>query len=391
MRLLIVPILIIFLINIGIDAYIVHVLHSLKHRWLRNIYATMSVLLSALLITAICLPNRTIDDSGLVGIMWMLFTYIAFYIPKYFFVIARLITLLIRQRNRWASLIIPAAIALWIFATMWWGALVTRTDTQIRDVELKYANLPDSFKGYKAVQISDIHLGSYGNDTTYISQLVDEINSINPDIVFFTGDIVNRHSVEIKPFVSVFKRLKAKDGVFSILGNHDYGDYYTWPSPEAKEENMQELYRSQEEMGWTLLNNSHAIIHNGNDSIVVIGVENWGDAPFPVYGDLKKAYPELNDNNFKILLTHNPAHWRAEVVNKTNIDLSLCGHTHAMQIELDLFGCRISPAVWRYKDWGGLYMEGKQAMYVNIGIGEVALPMRIGATPEITVITFNKY
>ncbi|MGM9829794.1 MAG: metallophosphoesterase, partial [Muribaculaceae bacterium] len=245
----------------------------------------MSVLLSALLITAICLPNRTIDDSGLVGIMWMLFTYIAFYIPKYFFVIARLIALLIRQRNRWASLIIPAAIALWIFATMWWGALVTRTDTQIRDVELKYANLPDSFKGYKAVQISDIHLGSYGNDTTYISQLVDEINSINPDIVFFTGDIVNRHSVELKPFVPVFKRLKAKDGVFSILGNHDYGDYYTWPSPEAKEENMQELYRSQEEMGWTLLNNSQAIIHNGNDSIVVIGVENWGDAPFPVYGD----------------------------------------------------------------------------------------------------------
>ena len=105
---------------------------------------------------------------------------------------------------------------------------------------------------------------------------------------------------------------------------------------------------------------------------------------------MKKAYPELNDNNFKILLTHNRAHWRAEVVNKTNIDLSLCGHTHAMQIELDLFGCRISPAVWRYKDWGGLYMEGKQAMYVNIGIGEVALPMRIGATPEITVITFNK-
>ncbi|MGN0206945.1 MAG: metallophosphoesterase, partial [Muribaculaceae bacterium] len=350
----------------------------------------MSVLLSALLITAICLPNRTIDDSGLVGIMWMLFTYIAFYIPKYFFVIARLIALLFRLRNRWASLIIPTAIALWIFATMWWGAFVTRTDTQTRDVELKYANLPDSFTGYKAVQISDIHLGSYGNDTTYISQLVDEINAINPDIVFFTGDIVNRHSVELKSFVPVLKRLKAKDGIFSILCNHDYGDYYTWESPRAKEDNMQELYRYQEEMGWTLLNNSHSIIHNGNDSIVVIGVENWGDAPFPVYGDLKKAYPETNDNNFKILLTHNPAHWRAEVVNKTNIDLSLCGHTHAMQIELDLFGCRISPAVWRYKDWGGLYREGKQAMYVNIGIGEVALPMRIGATPEITVITFNK-
>ena len=207
----------------------------------------------------------------------------------------------------------------------------------------------------------------------------------------FTGDIVNRRSNELLPHTGALSRITARDGVYSILGNHDYGDYCEWPSAKAKQDNMNLLRSLQKGMGWKLLLNETEWLRRGGDSIAIIGVENIGDPPFHTYGDLAISYPgNLGDTTTKILLSHNPMHWVNDISGHTdkNIALTLAGHTHAMQMEL--FGW--SPAEWRYPTWGGLYTdpEGRQNLYVNIGIGAVGMPMRIGATPEITTITLRK-
>jgi len=293
-----------------------------------------------------------------------------------------------KERLSWLS-VAGGFFAILTFLLIWWGALVGRYRIQVNEVEISVANLPDSFDGYKIVQFSDIHVGTFGSDTAFVKQLVDRINAENGDLIVFTGDIVNRKTDELLPFVSVFSELEAPDGVISILGNHDYGDYSDWPDSVSKAENMSMLYDLNKKMGWNLLSNSHEYIYNGTDSIAIIGVENVGDPPFKIYGSLKNSYPDLHDSVVKILLTHNPAHWSQEVDGSDkNIALTLSGHTHAMQMEL--FG--VSPAVFRYKTWGGLYNDenNRHQLYVNIGTGTVGLPMRLGATPEITVFTLRK-
>ncbi|MDD2962124.1 MAG: metallophosphoesterase [Muribaculaceae bacterium] len=338
---------------------------------------------------AILIPRRSTSNDGLLLIMWMLFSYLTIYIPKYLYAIIITISKLFKSHRYYATNCIGLIISALVFVMLWWGALITRNSIETREVELNYSNLPKAFDNYKIVQFSDLHLGTFGNDTTFVSDVVNTINSLEPDLVVFTGDIVNRQSIELNPFTSVLSRIKARDGVFSILGNHDYGDYMDWPSQSAKTDNDRLLFNLQEKMGWKMLNNKHHLICHNSDTIVLIGVENWGDPPFKTYGDLLKAYLDLKDNHFKILLSHNSAHWRAEITDKTNIDLMLAGHTHAMQTEIDFFGYRISPAKFRYNEWGGLYNNNNQKLYVNIGLGEVAIPMRIGATPEITLITLK--
>jgi hypothetical protein len=215
------------------------------------------------------------------------------------------------------------------------------------------------------------------------------VNALKPDLILFTGDIVNRNTAELKPFVKVLSRLHAKQGVYSILGNHDYGDYEDWSSSKEKAENMQLLKDLQAKMGWTMLNNAHQALTVGSDTIMLIGVENIGDAPFPTYGNLAEAYPNVGDKHFKILMSHNPAHWTSAIKDNENcnIALTLAGHTHAMQIEA--FG--VSPAYFRYRTWGGMYNdELNHRLYVNIGIGTVGFPARIGATPEITHFTLKR-
>lgn len=393
MRMQWIPLIIALIINLAADYYIyIRLAKAFKPRWIKLTHCILSALLLLYIIIAVALPRRTIDNSGLVTIMWMLCSYFTFYVPKYIAIITywicRIPLLVKKHKSK-----IPAAIAtvagIFTFVSMWWGLLVTRYDYEIKEVTLEFDNLPESFNGYRIVQFSDLHLGSYAEDTTYVSRLVDAINGLHSDIIFFTGDIVNRQTDEAEPFVPVLRRLHAHDGVFSILGNHDYGDYKEWESAEAKAENNRYMARIQDEMGWNLMNNCDTVITRGNDSITVIGVENWGEPPFSQYGKLSLAHQGLNDDKFKILLSHNPRHWRGEVLTRSNIDLMLSGHTHAMQIEIDLFGLRLSPAAWIYPEWGGIYKEGKQVLYVNIGIGEVAMPMRIGATPEITVITLK--
>lgn len=394
MRLQMIPILLAIIINAGIDALILFYLRkALKPKWVQIIHLVASFLLMTLIIVAIALPRRSIDNDGLCAIMWMLFSYFSFYIPKYLALIAHAFMWgggLIRKKTPKYSGIIASAIAVITFIAMWWGALITSKSVEVKRVEMEFANLPVQFDGYTIAQFSDFHLGSYGSDTSYPALVVDSINQLKPDLIVFTGDLVNRCTDEAEPFASTLSRLRAADGVLSILGNHDYGDYMEWDSPEAREVNNARLCELQRKMCWTLLNNADTLITRGENKICVIGVENWGEPPFPKYGKLSKAHHSLNDSDFKILLSHNPRHWRGEVIPKSNIDLMLAGHTHAMQIELGFFGIRLSPSAWRYDEWGGIYEQDSQKLYVNIGLGEVAIPMRVGATPEITLITLKR-
>lgn len=393
MRLPVVLLISLMAIQLLIDSY----LYIICRKRSRKTNATKHMLWQGVffliyIIAVICLPKRGNDDTMLAVSMWMLFVYLTVYAGKLTFIVFDLVASLPRlwhgRRWRWMS-IAGAVCALTVAGTMWWGALVNRRNIQVKEVEIEVENLPQSFHGYRIAQISDLHVGTWGNDTTFVKALANSVNALSPDIIFFTGDIVNRHSTELQPFVQSLGTLSAKDGVVSILGNHDYGDYMDWPSDAEKETNMELLMDLQIEMGWELLTNSSLTIYgqSAQDSLVVIGVENWGDPPFPTYGNLPEAYPTPGDSAVKILLTHNPAHWDREIapVDSLNIALTLSGHTHAMQASAGHF----SPAVWRYKHWGGKYdsPDGRRPLYVNIGAGCVGIPMRLGATPEITVFT----
>lgn len=394
MRLPIVILLILLAVNSLVDLYI---WRGLRRRaaspLFSRIYAWSWGLLSVLWGVIFLMPSRGGSDRDLDTLMWLLVIYMSVYIPKYFFVLfdlaARLPELWHRQRIKPISMI-GFILAVAVFAAIWWGTLVNRYRTCVVDETVFIPDLPAAFEGYRIVQFSDFHVGTYGRDTTFVSKVVSEINDLHPDMIVFTGDIVSRRTSELLPFTGTLSHLQAPDGVYSILGNHDYGDYYNWKTPEAKECNMTQMYELQNRMGWRLLNNDHAVISRDNDSIVLIGVENIGDPPFPVYGDLAKAYPTVGDDLVKILLTHNPAHWDAEIADRPdiNIALSLSGHTHAMQMSM----LGKSPAVMRYRRWGGHYLDkdGSHQLYVNIGVGTVGIPMRIGATPEITLLTLRR-
>lgn len=400
MRLQLIPILSVLVFNGIIDGYIYYAVRKRCNGphapfW-RHTVLWSSIAFALALILVICLPKRNGSDGQLRTIMWMLFTYMSVYLPKIIYVVIDLLSripeLFKRHRLKWLGRA-GAGIGLFVFAAMWWGALITSRSTNINRVEISIENLPEEFDGFTIAQFSDFHTGTYGSDTSFVSRVVEDINALHPDLIAFTGDVVNRRSSELIPHASVLSGLKAQQGVYSILGNHDYGDYMDWPSPEAKKENLELLKDLQASMGWKMLNNSSAAIRlkENGDSIMLIGVENVGDPPFHTYGDLDAAYPgDLDDPNVKILLSHNPAHWNDDIKNSPdkNIALTLSGHTHAMQIEV--FGA--SPAVWRYPTWGGLYSDDDDAhkLYVNIGLGEVGFPARIGATPEITLLTLRR-
>lgn len=385
--------MIIFIILNGVvDYYLFKVIKKrISQPIYAKVYAWLSLAIAIAFIVTISLPRRTGSDDSLSFIMWMLFSYFSIYIPKYIFIICDFIAKIpcLKKKARWSYVSKSGAVfGVIAFCLMWWGALINRFNIDVNEVDVPIQSLPASFDGYRIAQISDLHVGTYGDDTTYIAELVETINDLNVDAVVFTGDIVNRNSAELLPFVETLSRIKAKDGVYSVLGNHDYGDYSDWETPEAKEENLKLMHQLQKRMNWNLLLNETKFVYRGNDSVAIVGVENLGDPPFKNYGSLADAYPVINDSNVKILLSHNPAHWERDIRNQNNknIALTLSGHTHAMQMSI----AGISPAALRYKYWGGLYVDdNNRYLNVNVGIGEVAIPTRIGATPEITVLTLR--
>ena len=212
-----------------------------------------------------------------------------------------------------------------------------------------------------------------------------EVNDLHPDLIVFTGDLVNSSADELDNFMEILPQLRAKDGVYSILGNHDYCEYHHYDTPDGARSNLREVIRRERGFGWDVLLNEHRFIHRGTDSIAIIGVENEGKPPFPSFADLPKAMKGVSDDVYKILLSHDPSHWRREVLPETDIQLTLSGHTHAMQLMIGNF----SPAQWAYREWGGAYQEDKHMLYVSLGIGGT-VPFRFGAWPEINVITLKR-
>lgn len=275
------------------------------------------------------------------------------------------------------------------FVLFIYGTFFGRFDFKVRNIEIPFKNLPTNFNNFKIVQFSDLHIGSLRKNEEKLSEAVDLINAQNADLVLFTGDLVNNFAEEISGFESILKKLKAKYGVLSILGNHDYGDYYSWKSEIDKANNLKSLIEKEKELNFSLLLNDNCDVTIDNQSISIIGVENWGMPPFPTHGDLNKALDGVNKDNFKILLSHDPTHWDEKVIYKTDIDLTLSGHTHGMQFGIFTEYFKWSPVSLKYPRWGGLYEENNQKLYVSTGLGYIGYSGRIGINPEIVVITLK--
>ena len=277
------------------------------------------------------------------------------------------------------------------FASLLYGMFRGKYNFKVLSYKLEYDDLPEAFEGFKIAQISDIHSGSFDNPKK-VQYGVDLVNAQDADVVFFTGDIVNNRAEEILPWIQTFKKINAKHGVYSILGNHDYGDYSPWESPEAKKKNMEDLKKAQKKMGWDLLLNESRFIEKQGQRIAILGVENWGSGGFKKAGDLNKALSNVAAEDFKILMSHDPSHWEAEVIpHPFNIHLTLSGHTHGMQFGIEIPGwIKWSPIKWRYKQWAGIYEKLNQRLNVNRGFGYLAYPGRVGIWPEVTVITLKR-
>ena len=257
---------------------------------------------------------------------------------------------------------------------------------QLRRVQMAFEKLPSSFKGLKIVHISDIHSGSF-TDKIAVRRGVEKILNEKPDLILFTGDLVNDRSTEMDNFMDVFSQVKAPMGVYSILGNHDYGDYTNWNSKEEKHANLERLKKVHADLGWRLMLDENAQLEKNGEKISLIGVQNISGKSFRSYGNLQKAYDGVDASHFTILMSHDPSHWDAEVrKNYTGIDLTLAGHTHGFQFGVEIPGFKWSPVQYVYKQWAGHYIEGTQQLYINRGFGFIGYPGRVGILPEITVI-----
>ncbi len=277
-------------------------------------------------------------------------------------------------------------IALIPFLAVIYGVAIGRFDFQVINKKIEFTTLPASFNGFRIVHISDLHIGSFYGHKDRVRHAVKIINEQKPDMIVFTGDLVNNFTAEIDDFIDILAEMNAPYGMYSILGNHDYGDYYQWESEAEKEQNMVDMIAVQKQIGFRLLMNEWDSVVIKGERIAVIGVENWGEPPFPQYGDLEEASKGTGKFPFRILLTHDPSHWDAEVLVENGIDLSLAGHTHGMQFGIENRFIRWSPSKLQYPRWAGLFEENGQFLYVNRGLGYVAFPGRIGMPPEITVI-----
>lgn len=289
-----------------------------------------------------------------------------------------------------------ASIALGIaalpFSTLIYGIIRGKYNFKVLKYEIAFDNLPEAFDGFTLTQISDLHVGSWDSEEEF-SYAMDLVNQQESDVILVTGDLVNDIAEEAEKWQSQLSSLKAKDGVYSVLGNHDYGDYYSWETKADKVANLQKLKELQVEMGWTLLNNENISLERNQQKLHILGVENWGSGNFKKAGDIQKTNQGLDTSDFKILMSHDPSHWEEQVRDDEDlaVDLTLSGHTHGMQYGIEIPGfIRWSPVQFRYKYWAGLYKEDKRFLHVNRGLGFVGYPGRFGIWPEVTVIRLRK-
>ena len=276
------------------------------------------------------------------------------------------------------------------FTSLLYGMYKGKYNFKVLKYTLHFDDLPEAFDGYKITQISDIHSGSFDNKEK-VTYAIDLINEQQSDAILFTGDMVNNKATEMLPWKDTFKKLNATDGIYSVLGNHDYGDYVDWNSVEAKQQNLEDLKSIQKDIGFDLMLNESRFIEKEGQRIAIVGVENWGKG-FKQKGDLAKAVSKVDANDFKILMSHDPSHWQYQAVEHDyHYHLTLSGHTHGMQFGIEIPGwIKWSPVKWRYKYWAGIYKEAGQYINVNRGFGVLAYPGRVGIWPEITVIELKR-
>ncbi len=400
-----IPLVVLLVVNFVLDLWTLRKLWHDKrwHKVKTVMCASLSVVLLVLIVAVIVIPGRECSDSTFRFLMWSLFVYYSFYMPRYLAAMVWAPTHLKRsgQRTRRAGSIAATSIGILAFAFMWSGVFYTSNKIKVNRVELEFENLPQEFDGYQIAQFSDTHLGTWSGDTRFIAECVDSINSLGADMICFTGDLVNRHSAEALPFKKVLSKLHAPDGVVSVLGNHDDAHYKKWPSPQAQQADAAKLVDIEKEMGWKVLINDHIILRRDTSEMAVVGTKCFEGWPFARYASLDTALVDYaTTKRFVVLLQHIPDQWKMDsfyqkrivmlrVVDK--VDLMLSGHTHAMQMMISLLGRNISPAVFQTKYWGGLYTEGDHKLYTNIGLGMVGMPARLGAAyPEVTLITLKR-
>ncbi|NPA37575.1 MAG: metallophosphoesterase [Chlorobi bacterium] len=370
-------------------------------------YLCSLVFIISFLVSWIMVKNAT-SPEVYQYFMWLLMTYLLIYAPKFFYLLFITFSSLVivikdkfftKGKNKkmndgryprisrkkflsQAGIVFASA----PFISLLFGALKGRFAFDIIRTRIPFSNLPESFNGLKIIQISDLHLGSFNSNHKEIEKVVEMINNEKPDIICFTGDLVNNFHEETIGWDTIFKQLKAPLGKYSILGNHDYGDYSTWKYEAEKIANFEGIKDAHDRFGFNLLTNESVILTKNGDNIAIAGVENWGLPPFPQYGNLAKASKGIENIPFRILLSHDPDHWDAEVRKNGMYSLTLSGHTHGMQLGFKYKNFQWSPAKYKFRRWAGLYHVGKQYLYVNRGLGYLGMPARVGMPPEITVI-----
>ncbi len=275
------------------------------------------------------------------------------------------------------------------FFSFIWGIVKGRFNFQVEAVSLGLKNLPKSFNGFRIVHISDIHIGSFQGFEGQVEEAIKMINAQKPDIILFTGDLVNNFYEELNGWIPILSSMEAKYGKYSTLGNHDYGHYYNWPSENEMAENFKKIQGAHSDLGFKLLNNTSEILEIEGEKIALIGVENWGLPPFPQIGDYKKAVKGVEDIPVKLLMSHDPTHWDQKIIGKTDVSVTFSGHTHGMQFGIQLGNMKWSPSQYKYPRWGGLYRVANQFLYVNRGFGYIGYPGRVGMPPEITVLNLH--
>jgi len=366
--------------------------HRTTRRKLGYLYFAVSIFFSAILVYAFINPEKIRETKDYQLFYFVISVSFLNLVPKAFLSVLYLCSLLLRlSRAIFAArvlLLSGVIISLGIVLNIGYGIAFGRKTIRVVAHELHFQNLPQSLDKTTVVQISDLHLGSF-KDSRFMRRVAKQINEIKPDLILFTGDMVNNYYQEMIGFEDELASMQAKYGKFAILGNHDYGDYSKWKTEDEKRQNHESMKQIIKAAGFQLLLNESEKVNLKDTLIEIVGVENWGHSPFPQYADLDKAMEDTDTQLFKILMTHDPAHWAARVISKTDIPLTLSGHTHAAQSGVLFAGIEFSLMYFVQKHWGGLYHEKDQYLYVNRGIGCVGLLGRVEMAPEITVLTLR--
>lgn len=374
---------VLLLLLLASDAYIVWVTMAKASCWARLFFLLPTVAYVFVATRLFIMADTRVVMQNL--LFWLTLCVV---FPTLFFAV---ISLLGKLLGLWLSPVPPVldrvalCVALCWIAMSLYGILVGWKKITVDRVELAFDRLPASFAGYRIVHLSDFHIGTYALSPETVRRIIDEVNGLHPDLIVFTGDLVNMAPEETDLFADVLKKLRATDGVISVLGNHDYCLYRRYTAPDSPHKSLARLVERERDYGWRLLRNEHVEIARGSEKISVVGVENAGSKSFPDRSDLSKAVGSLPSDEFKILLSHDPTHWRREVLPATDIDLTLSGHTHAMQFRVGSF----SPSRWVYKEWGGVYAEGRRKLVVSTGTGG-NIAFRFGAYPQIILITLDR-